>query len=73
MEKIIHIKNGTAEQFEALKAFMKALKIKFEEQTANADMVIPQWQIDEVRKRRANASKDDYVSWEDIESKLKFD
>ena len=32
---------------------------------------IPQWQQDEVLKRVENAKKEDYISWDEVKTKLK--
>ncbi len=37
------------------------------------DLVVPEWQKKIVRERIKNTKPEDYLSWEEVEHKLKFD
>ena len=38
-------------------------------QAEDTEYVVPQWQKDEVMRRRANAKPEDYIDWEELKKK----
>jgi len=64
------------EQLIALKAFMKALKIKFEIGTEvikeHEEYLIPQWQQDLVLNRVKKSTKANYTSIETLDNEIRL-
>ena len=52
-------------------SLLEQLKL-FKTEKEEASIDIPQWQKDLVRKRIKSTKEEDYLSWEEIQSKLTF-
>lgn len=46
---------------------------KIQATTDEVDIIIPEWQKTIVRERIKNTKSEDYLSWEEVESQIKFD
>jgi len=66
MEIVLDVQD---KNYEAFLEFIKTLDYV----SVKKEDTIPQWQKEEVRKRIKNTKADQYLSWEEVEQKLKLD